>query len=217
MYFQVILKLVTPIVLKGDYSMALEAFFDAAQFALEKNLDRELGVVNVAIADVYSLDDNHNNAKTYYNRGINVLRSLNDSLGLASALLNAGDEYFNTNSNDTALIYFTESGQIFSDLKYELGEAYNLGNIGLVLAETGDPEIAEQKITEAVSILNRLGDFYPICVYYTYLSEIYNKKDLVDKSLEYAYQSLELAKSHGLKQEISNAHKQLSKVYFDRK
>jgi len=115
--------------LKSDLTIALDFYFKAATLAIDHKMDRQLGITNIAIADVYSIMDNHKNAIDYYNAAIDLLREVDDSVGVASALLNAGDEYFNQEKFDSAMYYFEESGDIFKDLGFEVGVAYAQGNI----------------------------------------------------------------------------------------
>jgi len=199
--------------LRGDLMEALNAFIKSAETAIRHNLQRDLGLSHIAAADIYSIMDNHEDAVHYYHRGIKILREENDSLGLASALLNAGDEYFNYEELDSALVYFEESGELFEHIDYEVGKAYNLGNIGLVYAKKGETGKAETNINEAISILDRLEDYYPICVYLTYISDIYRDKGNNQLALKFAKESYQLALRYGLKQEISDASLKLYKLY----
>jgi class 3 adenylate cyclase len=156
---------------------------------------------------------NHNNSVYYYLSAINILREVNDSVNLASALVNAGDEYFNYGELDSALIFFNESGAIFKAINSEIGVAYNLGNTGLVYAQMGRNEIAENDLNKAIQILTELGDYYPICVYLTYMSDIYIERGEELTAVNYAQRSLDLAKLYGLKDQISDAYLKLSELY----
>ena len=198
--------------LKGDFPLALENYIQGANIAIQANMAREQGLINVAIADVYSLTENHSKAVESYHKAINILKKENDNQGLASALLNLGDEFFNYGIQDSALVYFTESEKIFKSINYEIGEAYSLGNVGLVWAQKEQYIIAELKISRAVELLEKHGDFYPICVYLTYMSDIYLEKGESDTALKFANQSLELAKTYGLKKEVGKAYLKLSEL-----
>ena len=198
---------------KGDLSKALENYFTSAKIAIEEGKNRELGIVNITIADVYSIMGNHNNANQYYLQAIEILRKENDSLNLASALLNAGDEFINQGNFDAAIIYFNESTLIFKNIDNLMGIAYNLGNTGMVYAEQGKDELALENINRAIEILEELEDYYPISVYLTYMSDIYLKQDDWPRALRYTELSLELAKKYGLKKQISDANLQLSNLH----
>jgi class 3 adenylate cyclase len=195
---------------KGDLSNALDSYFEGAKIAIDKNKKADLGIVNVTIADVYSIMENHDKATEYYRTAIDILRSENDSISLASALLNAGDEYFSQGKLDTAILFFQESGLIFKEINYLLGTAYNLGNTGMVYAEQGKDDLALEDINEAIMILEDLNEYQPISVYLTYMSDIYLKRGDWNRALSYSALSLELSQRYGLKKQISDAYLQLS-------
>ena len=197
----------------GNLNVALEAFFRSGEAAIKAKFIKGQGTSYVAIADIYSEIGNSVNAEMYYNKGIHILRKTNDSVLLATALLNAGDEYFNAKKYDSALVYFEESGLIFKKVNYLIGTAYNLGNVGMVYAEQGKDVLAETNINEAISILEELQDYYPISVYLTYMSDIYLKKEDWQTALGYAQRSLDLAKKYGLKKQISESNLKLAELY----
>ncbi len=197
----------------GDLEDAMDAYIKSAETArLEKNQVAE-GNAYGAIADIYSISNNHPNTRRYYNRAIAILREANDSIALASAILNAGEEYRLSQIYDTAYAYFEESRIIFQKLNYVIGEAYSMGNIGMVYAKTGESNLAEKNIKEAVEILEQLEDFYPVCVYLVSLADIYNLKGDERTALNYANQSLALARKYGLKEQIRDANLKLSELY----
>ncbi len=199
--------------LQGELSPALESYFEAARLAQKEDFTHELGKVNIAIADVYSVLENHGRSVTHYREGIDFLRAEKDSVSLATALLNLGDEYFNQEKLDSALLLFEESGRLFDALDYEIGVAYNLGNTGLVHAQLENSRQAEDNLTKAVDLLTDLGDFYPICVYYLYMSDIYMGREDFESARAYARRSLAIAQGRGLKEQIRDANLKLSELH----
>lgn len=202
----------TALRLKSDFTQALESYFEAAKIVAEEKMIRETGYVNITIADVYSLMGDYSKSIGYYQTAILLLRQENDSIGVASALLNAGDGYFNQGKLDSAMAFFHESGEIFDALNYEAGIAYNYGNIGMIYAKQGKDAAAKMYINQAILILEKRKDYYPICVYLTYMSDIYAKHNDPTTALAYTQRSLELANRYGLKDQISDAYLQLSKL-----
>lgn len=199
--------------LLGELEEAMDAFFKSADAAKLADFSEGEGAAFGAIADIYSISGNHANAMSYYHRAIEILRASNKSVSLASALMNAGDEFFHRNYFDSALVYFGESGLIFEEADYLIGKAYNLGNIGMVHANIGNNELAESNINEAVRILEELEDYYPISIYLTYMADIYIEKGDETTALSYAHRSLELGQVHGLKEQIRDANLKLSEIY----
>lgn len=199
--------------LLGDLEEALASFFKSVEAARQADFSQGEGITYGAIADAYSVSGNHVNAMIYYHKAINNLRASQDSISLASTLSNAGDEFLNMQQFDSALIYFEESGLIFEKVDYQIGKAYVLGNIGMVYANVGNKDLAESNMNEAIRILEKLEDYYPICVYLIYMCDIYLEKGDEATALNYASRSLDLAQFHGLKEQISDASLKLSELY----
>ena len=200
--------------LKGNVIKSLQSYFQGVAIAADKDMNRDLGLLYSAIADVYSIMDNRKNTIRYYKKAITILKEENDSLNYASTLENFGDEYnLNFAKPDSALLLFKQSGDIFRALDDQIGMAYNLGNIGLAYAQKGDNRTAEKNISEAINRLSELGDYYPICVYLTYMSDIYAERHDFKSAFNYAERSLALARRYELKDQISDANLKLSELY----
>ncbi len=110
-------------------------------------------------------------------------------------------------------MYYERAWNIFRKLNYSIGIAYAQGNCGIVQTRLGKYDIAEKNLNEAISSLEELKDFYPICVYLTNLADIYNSRGNSQVALKYAHQSLDLARQFGLKEEIGEADLKLSQLY----
>jgi hypothetical protein len=94
-----------------------------------------------------------------------------------------GEEYANNKDYNNALAYYNESGILFKKLNYEIGTAYNIGNTGMLYAETGDDKAMNQ-INIAINLLEKNKDYYAISDF-TYMSDIYIKQNKPDKALKY--------------------------------
>ena len=209
--------------LKSDLSKALDNYFKAIDVASKQKNLYNIAVANVSIADVYSIMEDSNNAVNYYRKGISILekevkKEINENkeseyISLASAQLNLGDEYYNQKKLDSALYYFTQSGKVFKELEYKVGEAYNLGNVGLVYAEKGENNKAEENLNKAIEFLTEAEDYYPICVYLDAMADVYADKKQNTKAFDYARKSLQLAKKYGLKEQIGDGYLKLSSLY----
>ncbi len=197
----------------GDLEIALDAFFKAGEAAIKAGFIAGEGTSYMAVADVYSQMGNSTNAENYYNKAIQLIRKTDDSVSVATALLNAGDQYFKDKKYDAAIAYFEEAGLIFENVNYLIGTAYYLGNMGMVYAEQEKDVLAKANINAAISILEELQDYSPITEYLTIMSDIYAKQDHFTMAFSYAQKSLELATAHGLKEQISVANLQLSELF----
>lgn len=201
------------LILLGELDEALEAFFKSAEVANTEDLEQFEGSSYGAIADIYTISENHKNAMLYYGKAIDILRETEDTIALASFILNAGDALLINKDYNSALEYFEESGELFEEVNYEIGKAYNLGNIGMVHANTGKNNLAEKNINAAIRILEEFGDYYPISVYLMAMSDIYLEKNERQIAIDYMQRSLNLATKYGLKEQIGDANLKLSELY----
>lgn len=199
--------------LKGDLTQAVEAYFKSIEAAQKANYPVGIGKCYSAIADIYSISNNHKNAMLYYRKGIAVLKQAKDTLLYATAVYNAGDELLKRNMFDSALIYFREAGKLFDIVGYTSGIAYNLGNLGMVYAHLGNSRLAEENINTSIKMLEEQEDYSPICTYLLSMSTIYRGKNQLPAAFLYAQRSLQLALAHDLKEELSNANAQLASLY----
>jgi class 3 adenylate cyclase len=138
------------------------------------------------------------------------MRNSGDTVLLATVISNAGDAFLQQKMYDSALRYFRESGRVFALVDYPTGKAYSLGNIGMVYANTGQKELAEKNINEAIRLLEELGDYSPICIYLISMSDIYASKGDDRTAQNYALRSLSLAEQYKLKDQVSQASLKLS-------
>jgi len=201
----------------GELEESLEAYFKSVEIAKKENLMGTEGSSYAAIADIYAISGNHKNAMRYYKRAIKTLKSTlqkkEDTVLLASSILNAGDALLTNKKYDSALVYFNESGQLFEHADYPVGKAYNLGNIGMVYANTGRNELAEQNINEAVAILEASQDYYPISVYLMAMADIYVEKEDYETAIGYTKRSLSLAEQYELREQLGDANLKLAELY----
>ena len=200
----------------GNYQNALDAFFKSAALAKKTHQIKAEAQCYSAIADAYSGSDNHPKAVIYYHQAINTLelpRNYNDSIGYASVLLNVGDEYLTIKKYDSALWYSNAAKLIFDKAKHVTGIGYSLGNIGMVFANTGKNIRAEKNLHEAIRILEKIQDYYPVCIYLLTMADLYSKKGDTRTALGYATRSLHLAEQNGLKAQIVSAHLNLSELF----
>ena len=197
----------------GKNALALQAFFLCHKFANRTGDERFIGSSLVSIAGTYANINNSINAKHYYKESIYLLRKLPDSIRLASALNNLGDLYITEGKLDSALSYTREAAAIFDIKNHQIGRAYSRGNTGMIYAKQKSDVLAELYLKEPLVILEKLGDYYPVCVYLTYMSDIYLRKNNWPEALVYAQRSLELAETHGFIEQIGGASLKLSELY----
>ena len=197
----------------GDFESALNTSFRS--ISIYQSLKSKAGVSSgyLTLGGIYARQGNFSRASHYYNQSISILRSIQDSSRLATALLNVSEVYQVNARYDSALLLLQEARTLFSELHFEVGEAYAIGNTGLVKIAQGEYQEGEKYLTEAVKRLQEFGDYYPIVEYQLSISEIYQKKGDIPTALAYAQQSWALAQQHGLLEQMRNANQRLASLY----
>lgn len=198
---------------QGDLAGALENYIKSIEYAEKSNYSDGKAIAFIAIAGSYSQADDAQNAINYYNQAIPILRAGTDSLSLGLNLFNIGDEYLKIQTLDSAELFTQEAQQIFQNLDYQYGEAYCIGNLGMLDAERGQEASAERKINRAVETLEEYEDYYAISFYLDYMSNLYFEQGRQQRALTYSKRSLDLAEKHGLKDQISITNLSLSNIY----
>lgn len=201
--------------LRGDFSKALQNYFEMAKIATSLENDRLVGAADLSIADVYSKMSNHEQAVKYYDKSIEIFRKLKDKYSTASALFNLGDAYLKNNELNLAFSHFEESQELFKSINDTMGVAYTTGSIGVIYAMNGENEKAEENIHNAVQTLEKKEKFDAISEYLTNMSDIYQNKKNIQRATDFALMSREIAETYGFKEQISNADLKLSQLYED--
>lgn len=199
--------------LLGDYDVAIYSLFKALDFAERSKYRQGVAGTQTALADAYSILGNHDNSLLYYRKALHQLTE-RDSLLRANVLLNMGDEYYMSEVYDSALACFQESKEIYEALGHDRsGLAYNLGNIGLVQAELGNLDQAEQYVYRSIHELENLGDHYGSAIFLSYMSGIYQRKGLLKDAEAFADSSMRISQRYGLKAEIRDNSLRLADIY----
>ncbi|MUP44662.1 tetratricopeptide repeat protein [Gramella sp. BOM4] len=194
----------------GDYNKALENYFEAGDYADSKT---NQGILNIAIADVFSYTDNHSRAVEYYDKAIHFFREEKDSLNLAFALTNAGDEYMNFGKLTQAYSYFEESEKIFRLMNEPFFLSIVKGNLGMLDARQGRVEEAEAKLKQAIQVAEEYEQYNYLPIYLNTLSEMNLEAGRDSLAAEYALMSLDIARTYDFKDEIGEANLRLATIY----
>jgi adenylate cyclase len=197
----------------GNFNIALDSYFKGSDAAVKAEFIDGEGMSFLCIADVYSTMGNAKNAELYYGKAIQILRKSTNQVSLATALLNAGDEYSKNLKFNLALNYFDEAGVIFKKNNNLTGIAYTLGNKGMVFAKKGNDDLALKNLSEAIKILEKQEDYYGISDYLSSMADIYFGRNDWNTALNYAKRSLDLAQKQGLKEQVRRSSLLLSELY----
>ena len=198
----------------GNLTDAIKCFHQAAEHYSNVNLELGVGVVYMDIGSIYRSQENINLSKSYFHRGIRILREKKDSVRMASALLNLGELYRTNDQLDSANQLYSESEIIFKKSGHQIGWALAKGNKGMVLAAKGENlDQAKSEILDAIDILISNEYFDPVAEYQVTLADIAIANDNIQEAEGLLLNALKIATNGGLKEIIRDVSFELAKVY----
>ena len=212
-----------PIVIKGSACMnagklasALECFVKAADYYKKANNNIGLGIVNMSISEVYDQQDNPDNAKYYLKNAIEIFKKEKDSILLATAYHDLGYVYYRTGLYDTALIIYSQTGEIHQKLGNQFEYAVSLGNSGLVYSRKSEFQKAEEYLLHAIDIISKMGengDDRAVTEYMIEYAGILKQKGELQKAISTATESFGKASKNKYLDFESEAANLLAKLY----
>jgi two-component sensor histidine kinase len=202
----------------NQFPEASKAILNAAKVYEEINNKNGYGNAMNILGTLYLKQKLYYKAVYYYNTAIKLnVSDKKHPLDLAAGYNNLGEAYRLQGTYDSALYYFKKAKAIYSQEKYDLGVAYSIGNIGLVFAAKGNREEAQNKITEATTILTNQGDYYPISVFNTEMAALSLREGNAMGAIKLASRGFAIAKKEGLKEQMRDAALVLKQAYLTTK
>ena len=199
--------------LKGKFDSAVKNYYQSLKYASEGSNKRRLGIIYCALGDVYFDANAPKKSVQYYHKAINIFQEQEDSIPLASALVNLSNGYEGGQRNDTALLYLNEALSIFLALNDKPGIAYCTGSIGSVFLSQKQFIEAEFNLQRAIYMLEELEDNYAVATYCIIMADLLNEMMRLEEAEEYAKRGLRIALKNDLLPQIRDSYDELSNVY----
>lgn len=205
----------------GDLPEAISAILNALKIYDEADYKKGIAVAYNTLGTIYASQEDYQKSIDNLNHALVISLKILDSTNavdlkkLAGNYNNLGEVYRLSGRFDTANFNFTKAHKLYKDLGIASGEAYALGNLGLVHASQGNSVLAEQNMQQASDILGSKGDLYPLTVYHTSMADIYQGRGELKKALNYAHRSYDVSRTEGLKAQSRDASRKLSELYVE--
>lgn len=177
----------------GKLALALECFFQAANYSRETGNGPYLGRAYMSMAEAYNMQNNPDNEKLYLQNAIKIFELENDSFLLGYALHNLGYHNYSNGQYDTALIVYTESLDLFNKLKDPYASyAYFtcLGNTGLAYSRLSDFDKAEEYLLTAIDTLASLGGERAVTEFMIGYANVLRQKGETEQAINYASRAI---------------------------
>lgn len=199
----------------GNYPEALKVLLKALKKAEISNNPYFIYAVLSNIGSNYKLQQDHNNAITYFIKSKEIVETLNRKNDLAGILLNISDSYKELSILDSARIY--------SQQAYELSIKLNNPQLsGLIFSNMGGISYRMEQFIIALEYY-RLGlhnfkktlERDEVCETTLGMAKVFKELNLIDSCLYYARLSMTIAKDCGSILRIFNTSKFLADYYMN--
>jgi len=209
---------------QGNYTLAIEHLQTSLQQQIE--LDNINGIANCYnnIGMVHWKQENYERAIEYYNKSLDVYTELNNKAGMGHAYNNLAIILKKQKNYDKALSFYEKALEISLELNNKKGVAINYNNVGMLYEDYSNYDLALKYYTKALELKNDIGDNYGISSTLMNIAGLKNKmagniKDinkrnlLFNEAIEYAEQSVAMAKEIGALQIQSNGNLNISQSH----
>jgi two-component system NtrC family sensor kinase len=198
---------------KGNLNQAFEYLYEGANQAIESIEYRLLlSDIYTEIATCYTLFGDSRSALEYGIKAIEIFRENGISAQLGVGLLNIGFDHYVLGNYESALSYYKEAEDIFSETDMPLGIPYTIGNRALVQWKQGKTDLAQQNLQKAIDDLKPFEDRYGISDFQIRLGIILLEENEIKRAQQHAESALQMALNEGLKEQIRDAHQLLFEI-----
>ena len=197
----------------GQWSKGLKEFKYALEYFRKTGDDPFISRTLMNIAVNYSSWGDYAMSLSYYEKSLEHLTSVGDMVGKTSVLNNIGEIYKDTGEYQKALNYYQQALNIAIELKSKLHEAVPLIGKGEVYWLMKEYSLAEEFSKEALKIFLSMQMSEGIARSYHILGEVSLSRNNIEKSLEYAFKSKELADTSGIRDLQEKVNLLISRAY----
>jgi two-component system, sensor histidine kinase PdtaS len=203
----------------GNHLKSIESLINSANLFRGLKMAHQEGYALVSIGLTFLNDGDYLNALKYYQQGYDLFVAHKDTLLLVNTIINIGELYRKTGNGDSAVYYYQMGVNALDGFKTgdqnRIHETYATlkGNMGMVHLEMGRIDSAKIELEEAVVFFTRNSDPYKLSVYQSELGKLYILQGDVVNGERLIKESLEIAQSAQLKEQIRDFSLQLSGFY----
>ena len=197
--------------LTGDYSKALELFFQSLKIAEENNFVSEKAYCLMRIAIVYYDLQEFEKSSIISHHSLQTTGEEKPTRVNALNYLNLGQVYEKSNRLDSALYYAEkayENLNLVVDLKADI--CRTLGNIKI---KSADRVSAFRYYNESIDAAEQLKDYRAVSFAYAEMAKVYRAESKIDSSIYYAKRGLEYAQKTSNKRGILACGNLLAEIY----
>jgi signal transduction histidine kinase len=175
------------------------------------------GMVYNRLSFLATLSGDYTTAMKYDNLNLQMRLEAQDSAAIAQTLNFLGNDYSDLGKYDEAYYYFTQSYRVARAINDQMKMTIAIYNIGLVLNELGQYELALNHFNFSRELSEKIGDLDGEVYLMDAIGELYLKKKDYKKSEEYLLSALKALRERNLTIIEPRVIKKLARLKFELK
>lgn len=203
--------------LKGNFIKSLEYFLEALKVAEQAKDKRGIARIYNNIGLIYYGQNKYEEALESQKKSLAIKEEIKDKPGIAISLNNIANIYKNLNNYSESLRYHKLSLAAKQELGDERSIAASLNNIGWLYLKQRDYDEAYSYLIKAQPMATVSQDKILICDIHQGLAECLLSFKEYESAIENAVQSLRIAESISLKDQLRDCNETLSRIYKEQK
>jgi two-component system sensor histidine kinase/response regulator len=165
-------------------------------FAKERGFKKEMAVALNTQGTSFYMIENYAKASEYFYQSLKIKEEINDTLGIATSLLNIGMIKDDQGLIDEAIEHYTKSMELAlkmhetsndTEIEKKLVAAYN--NLGTIYTDI-EPELALDYFIKTINITAKLGMTRELAYAFNNIANIYSERNEKEKALKYYEEAL---------------------------
>jgi len=200
----------------GEYSAALDHFFQILDIAEKPLCNLEIAYANNNIADIYSRLEKYDKALEFTGKALPLFQSTGNKEGIAYNYNLNGTIFQNQNDWNKALEYFKLSLELRLKIDDISGAASSYINIGDCFLELNQPDSAYFYFQKGIAYYDKAG-FSNYGKSYISLGKYYVAKKNYKEAIKYLNEAIVKARLMKSPDYIQKAYEVMHTVYYDQK
>ena len=203
----------------GRIPQAIENYFYLMRIADSLNNNQLAGDARINLASAYKTNKEFNKAKSLEKEAIAHYNSTKHAGSIVTGHLNLGNTYYYLGNYDSALFELMAAKEVDDTIK-GIGEGsrdYIHGTAALVLGKMSKLDTAELLLIESLASLEKYEDHYGVADCKVQFGTICYENGQTDKAIGYLLEGYELARQHGLKEQVQDGALMLSKIFEEKR
>lgn len=198
----------------SDPDLAIEFADSALRLSEQLNFKKGKAGAHQELGYSLSVKGDFHAALNHIKKGIEISRTIGDSLTLVSLINDMGSVYKSQSEYDAALEHYFEALNLCEEMELERGVAVSLGNIGLCYFEMSDHNHALKFYKRALKIHQRLGNENSLAITYNNIGLLYGDEERYDEALKFHRKALEIRRKLGYTIGIANSLNNIGRLHM---